>query len=334
MAFQPRPAEAVLRDISALSARYDEQNLAATDNILDPRLIDELKKGRLDDCDLRIFFEVKSNISRDQLQRAVNVGITRIQPGIESLDTKHLTLMRKGVRAYQNVRLLKWCRELGIDVLWNILFGLPGETPAMFRAMNSFAKRMHHLQPPRMSRLRLDRYSPYHTSPREHGIDLKGPFAFYEHVFDSDRVPLNKIAYFFDYRLTKPTGIETEADRLANEIEAWNTTWAASPPVLVWKKFPGSSRIESRVSRECRDPSHVQRLGRMETLIFERLMDGQSLVKLHRQLSAENCRFTESELEDFITLLCDEGYAIRDGEIVLALPTRDTPALKPQPSMR
>ena len=36
--------------------------------------------------------------------------------------------MDKGVRAAQNVNLLRWARYYGIDVGWNILWGFPGET--------------------------------------------------------------------------------------------------------------------------------------------------------------------------------------------------------------
>ena len=52
-----------------------------------------------------------------------------LQPGIESLSTPILLLMRKGVTAFQNVRLLKWCAEYGIHVFWNVIYGFWGELP-------------------------------------------------------------------------------------------------------------------------------------------------------------------------------------------------------------
>ena len=45
----------------------------------------------------------------------------RIQPGIESLSDHVLKLMRKGTTALQNIQLLKWCREYGVQPEWNLL---------------------------------------------------------------------------------------------------------------------------------------------------------------------------------------------------------------------
>ena len=33
--------------------------------------------------------------------------------------------MRKGVRSLQNIQLLKWCMELDIHPVWNLIWGFP-----------------------------------------------------------------------------------------------------------------------------------------------------------------------------------------------------------------
>jgi hypothetical protein len=50
-----------------------------------------------------------------------------LPPGIESLGTPILALMRKGITGLQNARLLKWCAESGIHVFWSVIYGFPGE---------------------------------------------------------------------------------------------------------------------------------------------------------------------------------------------------------------
>ena len=50
-------------------------------------------------------------------------GITAIQPGLESMSSRVLSLMRKGVRAAQNINVLRWALYYGIDVSWNVLWG-------------------------------------------------------------------------------------------------------------------------------------------------------------------------------------------------------------------
>jgi hypothetical protein len=55
-----------------------------------------------------IFYEVKANLSREQLRVLRQGGVSHLQPGIESLSTPVLARMRKGVRAGQNVNVLRW----------------------------------------------------------------------------------------------------------------------------------------------------------------------------------------------------------------------------------
>ena len=60
-------------------------------------------------------------LRKSQLQTMVAGGVTRIQPGIESLSTSILRLMRKGTSRLQNIQLLKWCADLQLNVAWNFL---------------------------------------------------------------------------------------------------------------------------------------------------------------------------------------------------------------------
>src|SRR5258708_15840287 len=76
-----------------------------------------------------LFYEVKANLRKDQVQLLREAGIETIQPGIESLSDNVLRIMRKGVTTLQNIQLLKWCTELGLKVIFNIIWGFPGETP-------------------------------------------------------------------------------------------------------------------------------------------------------------------------------------------------------------
>ena len=64
------------------------------------RLCSAIADGKYD---LDIFWELKANMTQEQIQKLRHAGIRHIQPGIESLSTHMLTLMKKGVRAIQNV---------------------------------------------------------------------------------------------------------------------------------------------------------------------------------------------------------------------------------------
>ena len=73
------------------------------------------------------FYEIKSNLKKKQVKLLADAGILTVQPGVESFSSHVLKLMRKGVTAIQNIQMLKWCREYGVDVAWNLLYGFPGE---------------------------------------------------------------------------------------------------------------------------------------------------------------------------------------------------------------
>jgi hypothetical protein len=57
-----------------------------------------------------MFYEVKANLTREHLRLMSRAGVTLCQPGLESLSSHVLHLMRKGVRAAQNVNVLWGCR--------------------------------------------------------------------------------------------------------------------------------------------------------------------------------------------------------------------------------
>jgi hypothetical protein len=142
-----------------------------------------------------------------------------IQPGIESLSTHVLDLLRKGVRMLQNVALLKWCRELGIRVSWNLLYGVPGETLDDYQAQTDLMRKIPHLIPPTsVSRVRLDRFSPYYERFSEYGWTGTQPLHLYAELHPTAPEPLlHAMAYHFD-------GIGGELDPGPYERELYRET--------------------------------------------------------------------------------------------------------------
>ncbi len=135
---------------------------------------------------------------RDQIRTLRDAGVTRLQPGIESLSTSVLRLMRKGVSGLQNVRLLKWCQAHGIHPVWNALFGFPGEPPEEYERLARLVPLLTHLTPPEYAgSLRLDRFSPYFEDPDAFGITGIEPYPAYREVYDLPAPALRNLAYYF-----------------------------------------------------------------------------------------------------------------------------------------
>jgi len=226
LSFRQKSGERALRELKYLLARYGDytRHVTATDNILPytyfRSFLPELAKLSMD---ISLFYETKANLKRDQLELYRAAGLTSIQPGIESLSTPVLKLMRKGVSALQNIQILKWCKELGIDVKWNFLAGFPGEEASWYAGLPSLIRSIRHLAAPiGVSTLRYDRFSPYHTSPDVFGLPRLIPYPSYRLIYRGlEPKQIEDLAYYFipdnNFKQTPPT--------YAKDAFAELTTW-------------------------------------------------------------------------------------------------------------
>lgn len=244
MVFRSKSVEHALRDFETLSARHRWLDFVAVDNIIDLAYLRELMP-RLEErgMDFRIFYETKANLTRKQVRDMRAAGIHRIQPGIESLSTPILKLMRKGVTAWQNVRLLKWCAQYGIGVSWNILYGFPQEPAGEYARMAAALPALTHLEPPNLSRLHVERFSPYHQRPGELGLRLDGPLFHYGHVYPLERRLLDQLAYDFEYSYLDGRDPEDYMGELRRAVQRWRDVHERNRGRLTWRRGPGFLRI-------------------------------------------------------------------------------------------
>jgi ribosomal peptide maturation radical SAM protein 1 len=223
MAFRSKSIERCVREFTAVSEQHQVKRIDCVDNILDTRYIKSLfPLLAAENLDLSLFYEVKANLGYDQLQLMRAGGVRGIQPGIESFSDQVLRIMRKGCTAFQNIQLLRWCRELEIDVVWNILAGFPGESPQEYDRQADLVPLLTHLTPPTCcTPVRLDRFSPFYSSPGEFGFGRVRPAAAYYYVFPLERRELARLAYFFDFDYLDQRDPECYMKRLREEVGKW-----------------------------------------------------------------------------------------------------------------
>jgi len=90
--------------------------------------------------------------------------------------------MRKGTTALRNIQLLKWAREYGVGVEWNILYGFPGEVDADYEETLALIPKIAHLQAPSgIGPVRIDRFAPYYETPEAFGITGLRPLPVFDH---------------------------------------------------------------------------------------------------------------------------------------------------------
>jgi ribosomal peptide maturation radical SAM protein 1 len=244
MAFRSKSPRRVLDELAALARRHRSFRFAAVDNILEVGYLKELFPALAESTDMyEMFYEVKANLTRAQLRLMARAGVTHCQPGLESLSSHVLRLMRKGVTAAQNVNVLRWARYYDIRVAWNVLWGFPGETEEDYAGQTAVVPHLLHLPPPsNANRVWLERFSPLYREPERFGVRSRRPEPSYRYVYP-DRVDLDQVAYFFDYELD--TGVPAEAyGALTRAVDEWSAAWRDSaPPTLRYWSAPGYLQI-------------------------------------------------------------------------------------------
>jgi ribosomal peptide maturation radical SAM protein 1 len=200
LGFRGKPADRFWAELSELVARYQILDVITSDNIMSVDYFrDLLPRIAATGWDLRVHFEMKANITEEQIQSLAAAGIVMVQFGIENFSTRVLRLMDKGIDGATAVRVLRDSVNHGVSVAWNYLYGFPGEDAADYRSVIAQLPALVHLQPPTEGcmRISLQRFSPYFERP-ELGFAARTPASFYAHVYDLPEQEVRDIAYYFD----------------------------------------------------------------------------------------------------------------------------------------
>lgn len=225
MAFRAKTAARVFGELKRQKMRYGTGRFLAVDNIMPYQYFrDLLPMLKSHQPGVTLFYEVKANLKRSQLELLRDAGVWALQPGIESLSSHVLRLMRKGVTAIQNVQLLRMCREYGIEIAWNLLYGFPGETAEDYSEITSVIAAITHLKPPGTTApIRLDRFSPNYDEARTFGFAEIRPFSMYEFVYPLPPASVANLAYFFEYKYADGRDPEGYAQPVIDQVTRWRS---------------------------------------------------------------------------------------------------------------
>lgn len=322
MSYRAQPAERVYETLANYAHRYPIRRFRATDNILDmsyfksllPRLKAEPPGGGIE-----LYYNIKANMNRVQMKALADAGIVYVQPGIESLSSHLLRLMRKGVLPLQNVFLLKCAREYGIVVFWNNLIRVPGECPEDYAQMEEWIPKLVHLQPPYggAPKVELHRFSPYFFE-QGNWTDNVRPIAWYKGLFPEQRVNLPRIAYYFDADWKDTLGGDAY-DGVINATLEWIRIWRDEPelPRLVMKQCVGGG-LEIEDTRLHR--SGLWQLDSTEASIYQ-MIDAphtpQGIISLLKDTPKEG--LLKTEVKTILDRFVDADLALWDGSNYLAL---------------
>ncbi|WKX73915.1 RiPP maturation radical SAM C-methyltransferase [Streptomyces sp. XD-27] len=322
MTFRAKSGQQLWAEIEHLVRRHRILDVITVDNIIDMAYFkDFLPLAAASDWDLRMHYEVKSNLSSDQIALLARARVAHVQPGIESLNSRVLDLMDKGVSGARNVRTLRDCETHGLTCTWNYLYGFPGESAADYLPVIDQMPALVHLQPPGdATRIALERFSPNFTDPRM-GFTERRPAEMYQHVYQLPEEELTDLVYLFD---TTFTGIDAEVEQqLLQALDVWKAHHHVSR--LLVEEEPDADNVLLVHDRRHGWPRRTHRLAGWEADALRHLDHGRTVPALHRLLAENGHELSASEVEQWVLRCRDRGLLFQDDRTYLALPTWGAP---------
>ena len=316
MTFRSKSAARALDELTHLVRQHPGCDVQAVDNILDIRyfkdFLPELAARRLN---VSLFYETKSNLKKEQVRLLRAAGVREIQPGIESLSDSVLKLMRKGVTGLQNIQLLKWCKQFGIEPSWNFLWGFPGEAPEEYERMARVVPLLTHLPAPvSHADIRLDRFSPNFFDAEKLGFTDVAPLPAYKHVYPLRDTAVANLACYFTYRYKEPRDVAGYVRGLARELDKWKRLKGRSDlfsvdaggRLFIWDLRPVS-----------RAPLAV--LSGLDRILYHQCDGACDLSQLAQTAATEGSSVGPEAVEQRLAPLVERGLLVRDGSRYLAL---------------
>ena len=321
MSFRAKTPARVFQELNELAVRHRTFQFDAVDNILSMNHLDEVLPRLVDEqVTYTLFYETKSNLRREQIRTLRRAGVRTIQPGIESLSSRVLSLMRKGVSASQNVNLLRWARYYGIRVIWNLLWGFPGEAEEDYQQQAELMPRLVHLQPPlSSSRIWMERFSPIYFDREHFPVRRLKAERSYSYVYP-ESIDLDQIAYFFDYEFESALPEEAyQGVSIASRL--WRQAWQrAEPPRFTFRFSPGLIRVHD--GRACPATGYTL-TGPLATIYAMCSEAPRAIGSIAEQVASS---WSTPRVESALNELSASGLMMRDGDRYLSLALPDDQA--------
>lgn len=315
--FRTGGSSGLVEELRGYVERYHSRQLFAVDLII-PR--DFLKsffpEARRQAVDWHMFYEVKSNMSREELEVLSGGGVRWVQPGIESLDDSVLRLMKKGVSAAQNIVFLRDCVDLSMQVNWNLLAGFPGEDTESYDRMISMMPLLYHLPPPTgLGKFEVHRFSPYFERPADFGIVICGPDQRYRQAFPVPEDVLRRLVYRFDFKTTKDFHErdvqEKQIEKLGRAASEWRKRWASGAS-LRWSLVSDGSSI---VIDNRRSEHRTIKLSQSESALLAFLSVRRPTVSSYEMFRTRHLG-TSTELDDIDSFRDTIGRLVHFGLVI------------------
>jgi hypothetical protein len=230
--------------------------------------------------------------------------------------------MRKGVTALHNIRLLKWCAEIGVEPQWHLLYGFPDEPPEEYHRMADLIPSLVHLHPPLFCPIQIQRFSPYFERAADFGIEIVGPMPYYRFLYPVPPASLGNLVYDFEHRYRDGRDPSSYTPRVKEAIERWRESAASGGlKSLSYRRGPGFLIVNDR--RPGLDEADYE-FEDVEAKIYLACDAGATVERIRALLSADDDAPEADEIREFLDELVDARLLYREGNAYLSLAVAET----------
>jgi ribosomal peptide maturation radical SAM protein 1 len=313
-----RPAERVFQELLYESAKHKTRRFVFVDldipgNVKNLEKLCDLLISERRDFDL--FAEAcPESISRELLGKMQKAGFKRLQIGFESFSNPLLKKMQKNSNAIDNIKVLKWGKELGIKVTGNVIVGFPTETVEDLRTTLRVVRTCNNLvQYVTTADFNLNYGSTVYTNPKDYGVTINlgtklknfnkdeiERLMFGQDIFPwlPDKMKDRILQYFYSF--TKENQNPSTNDRLLehrNLLDESLNKWQAELPELEYYDMKTFLQIKDERTHRI---AKIFTLEHDERDIFMLCEEIQTLETLHQALPHLNKDHIKEKLDLFI----------------------------------
>ena len=318
LTYRSKTPERFIGELKELREKHKKKFFCLADNILDMSYIKTVLPALASDPEgFELAIETKANLKPDQIEMMAMGGVTVIQPGIESLSTEVLRIMRKGTTLLQNLQLLKWSKEAGITPIWIIIYGFPGETAEHYREMLELIPSVVHFIPPTTSgKIHMDRFSEYWRAPEKYGLknirQANGYDFIYPALPPSERM---RLAYSFNFEYEDGEEVRSYFADVEDAVRKWKKEYIEGA-VLQFEKEEGGIAIKD--TRTSKDAIPVP-ISPLEYRLLQAFDGRLSSERAGKAISAEFPASTQDEISQAIEKFIANKWIVGENKLFVSL---------------
>jgi len=244
-------------------------------------------------------------------------GVKQVQIGIEALSTSMLTRMRKGLRAIDNIEMMKWCEAFGIRNLSNLLLEFPGSLPHDLAETLETLEYVQCYEPLRVVSFWLGEGSPVHLQSKAYGITRIRNHPWYRALFP-EKV-LNQLCLMHKGYRGDQTRQQGLWGPVRQRVALWRRDYRAAKalhgPVPLLGYSDGGSFLVVRHRTSADKQLEVFRFSGKSRDIFRYCDTRRSLEDIFTRFFP----LSPTKIEDFLNDLVTKRLMFREGDQVLGL---------------